>query len=36
LIKKLIMAIAATYLVKKYVMPHFKHETAEGTPPAEQ
>jgi hypothetical protein len=30
-IKKLIYAIAATYLVKKYVMPHFKHETVEET-----
>jgi len=33
MIKKLIYAIAATYLVKKYVMPHFKHEPAEEAAP---
>ena len=33
MIKKLIYAIAATYLVKKYVLPHFRNETAEETAP---
>ena len=33
MIKKLIYAIAATYLVKKYVLPRFKHDAVEETAP---
>lgn len=36
MIKKLIYAIAATWLFKKYILPRFNHDAVEETTPPTQ